>query len=64
MKTVKAWAVVRLNGSMPTFSSECPIYWYRKPAKSFVDSLYGATEFRIMRVEIRELPKKGGKHGD
>ena len=58
MKPIKAWAVVDgRTGNLALWDYRLPLTWIRRTAKDDNDTHENATG-RIVRVEIREVPKK------
>jgi hypothetical protein len=57
MKPVRAWAIVDRYGRLVVYDHRLPLCWVRNPAKN-ESRRYQDCE-RIVRVEIREVPRKG-----
>jgi hypothetical protein len=57
MKPVKAWAVLGSDGELAIWDYRLPITWLRHMAVGDKAD-YLARTGRIVRVEIREVPKK------
>lgn len=58
MKPVKAWAVI-VDDKLAMFRYTLPITWLRRLAQE--DAEEAGARFRVIRVEIREVPKRKAK---
>lgn len=57
MKPVKAWAVLDSRGNLAQWDYWLPLTWLRKWATNN-NAEWEAGTGRVVRVEIREVPKK------